>query len=366
LTCFPALISVISGLLRSIVSGLHFKVLNREKSLEFWRKNVMNPMGQKQCDLCAGTEFEPIGKRDRHGNPLTTVICKSCGLVAHGKIPTDEELAHYYATDYRKSYHGELTPSDRRVMRAWKNGERIFHQLQPHIDADASVFEVGAGIGCTVKVFELNGHQSTGIEPGEGFQDYSQQRLLTNVVRGDQPRDHSRELVLLVHVIEHFNSPRRALEYIRGMIADNGLFYVECPNIAAPFARRSKMFHYAHIHNFTPSSLKMLAESCGFQLEMQFGSKEDPYLQMLFSCSDSRELKIDYNNYQQTMQVIRQATLLRYHLRPRYLSARFSKVASYLREHLTAKQFVADVVKECQQFASDHEDEQPTELRVVA
>ncbi|MCA9018524.1 MAG: class I SAM-dependent methyltransferase [Planctomycetaceae bacterium] len=336
---------------------------------EFWRIDVVNPMEQKQCDLCAGTEFEQIGDRDRHGNLLESVICKTCGLVAHGKIPTDEELAHYYATEYRQSYHGEMTPSDRRVMRAWKNGQRIFRQLQPHIEPDADVFEVGAGIGCTVKVFELNGHQATGIEPGEGFQDYSQQRLLTNVVRGDlfeQPRDHSRELVLLVHVIEHFNSPRRALEYIRGMMAENGLFYVECPNIAAPFARRSKMFHYAHIHNFTPSSLKMLAESCGFKLEVQFGSKEDPNLQMLFSCSDSTELNIDPANYQQTMQVIEQATPVRYHLRPWYVSTRLSKVASYLREHLTAKQFVADVVKECQQFASDQEDDQPAELRAAA
>lgn len=326
-------------------------------------------MAEKQCDLCAGTEFEAIGNRDRHGNALDTVICKTCGLVAHGQIPTDEELARYYATEYRQSYHGEMTPSDRRVMRAWKNGERIFRQLQPHIEPDAQVFEVGAGIGCTVKVFELNGHSASGIEPGEGFQGYSQQTLLTNVVRGDlfeQPRDHSRELVLLVHVIEHFNSPRRALEQIRGMLADDGQFYVECPNIAAPFARRSKMFHYAHIHNFTPASLKMLAESCGFKLEQQFGTPEDPNLQMLFSCSDSTELNIDSTNYENTMQVINGATPLRYHARPYYVSSRLTKVNSYLKEHLTAKSFVKDVIQECQQFAAEQEEEQQPTHRAAA
>lgn len=326
-------------------------------------------MGQKQCDLCAGTEFEQIGTRDRHNQPLESVICKSCGLVAHGQIPSDEELARYYATEYRQSYHGEMTPSDRRVMRAWNNGERIFSQLQPHIEPDMEVFEVGAGIGCTVKVFELNGHASRGIEPGEGFQNYSQQQLLTNVVRGDlfeQPRDKSHELILLVHVIEHFNSPRKALEYIRGMLSDNGLFYVECPNIAAPFARRSKMFHYAHIHNFTPSSLKMLAESCGFKLVQQFGTQEDPNLQMLFSCSDSTELTIDPDNYRETMQVINAATPLKYHLRPYYFTSRVKKVSSYLKEHLSAKQFVADVIQECQQFAAEQEDEAPESLRSAA
>lgn len=326
-------------------------------------------MAEKKCDLCAGTEFEQIGSRDRHGNPLESVICKTCGLVAHGQIPTDEELARYYATEYRQSYHGEMTPSDRRVMRAWKNGERIFSQLQSHIEPTAKVFEVGAGIGCTVKVFELNGHAASGIEPGEGFQTYSQQKLLTNVVRGDlfeQPRDHSRELVLLIHVIEHFNSPRRALEYIRSMLADDGQFYVECPNIAAPFARRSKMFHYAHIHNFTPSSLKMLAESCGFKLEQQFGCSEDPNLQMLFSCSETSAPNIDASNYENTMQVINGATPLRYHLRPYYFSSRFAKVISYLNEHLTAKQFVANVVQECQQFAVEQQHEQPAEHRAAA
>ncbi len=327
-------------------------------------------MGQKQCDLCAGTEFEQIGTRDRHNQPLETVICKTCGLVAHGQIPSDEELARYYATEYRQSYHGEMTPSDRRVMRAWNNGERIFSQLQPYIEPDMEVFEVGAGIGCTVKVFELNGHTSRGIEPGEGFQNYSQQQLLTDVVRGDlfeQPRDKSHELILLVHVIEHFNSPRKALEYIRGMLSDDGLFYVECPNIAAPFARRSKMFHYAHIHNFTPASLKMLAESCGFKLEQQFGSQEDPNLQMLFSCSDSTELTIDPDNYRETMQVINAATPLRYHLRPYYFSSRAKKVASYLNEHLTAKQFVANAIQECQKFAAEQQDkESPESLRSAA
>lgn len=326
-------------------------------------------MEQKQCDLCVGSQFEQIGNLDRHGNPLESVICKTCGLVAHGQIPTDDELARYYATEYRQSYHGEMSPSDRRVMRAWKNGERIFKQLQPLIKPGVEVFEVGAGIGCTVKVFETNGHRASGIEPGEGFQDYSQKTLLADVVRGDlfeQPRDHSRELILLVHVIEHFKSPRRALEYIRGMLSDTGQFYVECPNIAAPFARRSKMFHYAHIHNFTPSSLKMLAESCGFKLEQQFGSKQNPNLQMLFSCSKKSELHIDSTNYQQTMHVINEATPLRYHARPYYFSSRFTKVNSYLFEHLKAKQFVADLIQKCQQRATSPQNADHSERRSAA
>ena len=84
---------------------------------------------EKHCDLCGADQFETVGKLDRKGKPLETVVCTTCGLVAHGQIPTEAELEAFYATDYRKDYHGEISPSSRRVMRAWKNGMRIERRL---------------------------------------------------------------------------------------------------------------------------------------------------------------------------------------------------------------------------------------------
>ena len=47
----------------------------------------------------------------------------------------------------------------------------------------------------------------------------------------------SHDLVLLVHVIEHFRSPHRALDAIRKLLPEGGRLYVECPNFGAPVAR---------------------------------------------------------------------------------------------------------------------------------
>src|SRR5690606_22108136 len=111
----------------------------------------------KRCDLCGDRGFELVATLDRRGEPLNTVVCTTCGLVAHARIRSDAELDRYYADEYRQDYHGEFAPSDRRVCRAWNNGQRLLKQLSPYVDRGASVFEIGAGIGCNVKSFELAG-----------------------------------------------------------------------------------------------------------------------------------------------------------------------------------------------------------------
>ena len=85
------------------------------------------------------------------------MVCTTCGLIAHANIPSEEELQAFYATDYRQDYHGEITPSNRRVMRAWKNGQRIERRLSAWTKPGHRVFEIGAGIGCTVKAFQRTG-----------------------------------------------------------------------------------------------------------------------------------------------------------------------------------------------------------------
>ena len=104
-------------------------------------------------------------------------------MVSHRQIPTEAELAEFYATQYRWAYHREITPSPRRIMRAWRNGQRIYRQVAPWLTPRSSVLDVGAGIGCTVKVFEQQGHDASGIEPNDGFHAYSQEQLQAAVAK---------------------------------------------------------------------------------------------------------------------------------------------------------------------------------------
>lgn len=315
----------------------------------------------KRCDLCGNSRFERIGSLDRKGQPLATVICRTCGLVVHEQVPTEAELAAFYAQGYREQYHGESTPSDRRIMRAWRNGARIARRLGDVVTAEDEVFEVGAGIGCTVKQFERRGCQASGIEPHQGFQQFAARRLQAQVQRAslfDLPPQPRHDLVLLVHVIEHFRSPREALQHLHRIVRPGGLLYVECPNLAAPFAMRDKLFHFAHIHNFTAQTLEMLAARCGFVLERSYQDEQHPALEMLFHKAEPRELP-GQDGYQQALAAVNRHTWASYHLRWSYLWPRVRKLAGYGVEHLAARHYVRRVLRQCQQAP-------PTQVRKAA
>lgn len=309
------------------------------------------PHTNDSCDLCGSLNRELLATLDRHGKPLNTGICRQCGMVAHWQRPTEEELQEFYASEYRQSYHGEMTPSPRRVRRAWVNGQRIYQRLKPFVGPKDSIFEVGAGIGCNVKAFELNGHRAAGIDPGEGFQQFSHEQLRADVQNRnlfELPETSQHEVILLIHVIEHFRSPRRALAHIRKMLQPNGLLYVECPNLAAPFATRSRLFHFAHITNFTHSSLRMLAESCGFRVVECFNDESNPNLQVLLEKSKSTRQDIDTENYSRTLAAITRYNVLTYSLRPSYLLNRVAKLASYATEYLVGSWWLNGVTRQCQ------------------
>lgn len=308
--------------------------------------------GRVPCDVCGQRNFALIARRDRHGRPLDTVLCHTCGLVRHRCVPTREELARYYARQYRQQYHGELVPSPRRVMRAWRNGQRILRQLSAHVSPGARVLEIGSGLGATVKSFELAGYDAQGIDPGEAFCRYGAEQLRASVRCAelfDLPAEPAYDLILLVHVIEHLPSPRQALQHIRRLLRPQGRLYVECPNLAAPFAPRGRMFHVAHIYNFTPDTLAALAGDCQFAVERRFGPAHDPNLQLLLRCSDVARLAIAPGQADAVAALLARSGPWRYHMRPRYLASRAVKLASYAWEHLVARRFVRKVLVRCAQ-----------------
>lgn len=311
---------------------------------------------EQTCDLCGGHDFEVLSNKDRRGNALTTGLCLGCGLVAHSPVPSEEEVAAYYAQDYRRDYHGEQAPSPRRIMRAWNNGQRIVNKLKPYLQTlapeHAHVFEVGAGIGCTVKSFEAAGFAASGIEPNCDFNQYTREVLhakVENTNLYDLPAKHDQDVVLLIHVIEHFVSPRRALLKIRELLKDDGMLYMECPNIGAPFATFGRLFHYAHIYNFTPATLRELARSCGFELIAAITDETHPDIRMLFKKVDvPASITIDAEEAARTREDVHRYGWLSYHLRQEYLARRSQQLWSYAREYMQAKRFVRALEKRFQ------------------
>ncbi len=315
------------------------------------RNTIQPEPNDRNCDLCAGTDFQLIGQRDRHGAPLATSLCLTCGLVAHADIPDESELELFYSHRYRSDYKGESTPSNRRVMRAWKNGCRILAQLSPFLKPHDTILEVGAGVGCTVKAFQQSGFRAEGIEPHLGFQRFARRQLraavrLANLAElCESAPSKPWHAILLVHVIEHLRSPRQALTTLHRLLSNDGLLYVECPNLAAPFASRNRLFHFAHIHNFTPATLTTLAEQCGFEVVDQFDSETSTNLQVLLRKTNTiPELALPSDAARRTLTNAFRYSNWQYHCRPSYWMKRSQQLVQYANEFIYSKAFVKQLV----------------------
>ncbi len=302
-----------------------------------------------KCDLCGADEVELLATRDRRGKPLRTVVCTRCGLLSHESIPSDEELADYYAHEYRHAYHGEGQPSAKRVLRAWNVGRAIYQRVRSFVHPGDRVFEIGAGLGCTVKAFDLEGFEASGIEPGVEFQSFSRGTLhadIENARLEDLAPVPAYDFVLLVHVIEHFSQPTRALRRIWSLLRTEGQLYVECPNVYGPHAAPSRLFHYAHIYNFTPWTLKMMGESAGFRLVHELSSRDDANLMFVFEKADTRRLVIDPGSYRKSVSAVQRYNTWTYHCRPRYAIRRVQTLSEQLNSVFFARRRVRRLVAE--------------------
>lgn len=310
---------------------------------------------KKICDLCGGTRFEVICRLDRRGRQLDTVLCSQCGLVGHAVVPTEAELDHYYAAHYRKEYHGERQPSHRRVLRAWLKGQRILSQLRPFLQSGSRIFEVGAGLGCTVKVFDLAGHDASGLEPGNDFQDYSARQLRAKVHHGtlrDFRTPEPFDMVLFIHVLEHLPSPRQALNAIHRLLKPGGKLYLECPSLGKLSSNLAELFHCAHIHTFTPVPLLTLLKQCGFVMERCFSDGIGSNHKFLLARTDPISCPIDPAGVDQTREFAARFQAPWHRLSLRYLAGRCRRISTYAKEYLCGAHAVRHILKLAQQSAS--------------
>jgi hypothetical protein len=220
--------------------------------------------------------------------------------------------------------------------------------------------EIGSGIGCTVKNFELAGFQAGGIEPGRGYCQFSRQQLNAQIQQSslDQLEGKAdQQLVLLVHVLEHLNDPSSSLRKLRELMATDGLCYIEVPNFSAPHAAPGKQFHFAHIYNFTPSTLTMLAQANGMVVRQLFSSASDKNLQILLARgplpAERETLEVDRTSFSLSLRALTRYNSLGYHLRWRYLRDRVSTLLRHGGNRWRASTRLENLLHRCQGITTE-------------
>ena len=223
------------------------------------------------CQLCGETEHVAVSRADRDGRPLHTVLCTGCGVVTNDPIPSDDELAAFYRTDYRAAYKGSVEPRKRQVWRNFRRMRAYFADHHDVLSERRTCLEIGSGSGEFLFLAKSMGLDCVGIEPNEAYAEYSRTKLgldvRTQTIETTEFQPGSFDFIRLAQVLEHMRDPVRSLKTLRRWLSDDGIFYVEIPDLewAAERMVKGRIFHFGHIFNFNHFTLRLAAGLAGFE-----------------------------------------------------------------------------------------------------
>ncbi len=297
------------------------------------------------CNLCHGQAFSVLSTRDRDGQYLRTVICQDCGLVWSDPFPINP--SDYYRKEYRILYKGTYQPKFKHIYRAAKIAIERYQQLKPYLQSRHRIIEIGSGGGEFTYLLTKLGFEIQGIEPNEGYGQYSKTEYDLNIHIGCIQSVHLNrkyyDVAILSHVLEHLDNPTDVLQQLNHSLTDQGLLVIEVPNVEAICQSPNNTFHTAHLFNFNLQTLSLLVQKCGFEIITSHLSSDAGNIHLIAQKS-AVDLSIDLTlsidgNCEQIMTVIKQHRLVKHYLSYRPYLRLLKKIKRWVEEYPVKNRF---------------------------
>ena len=291
-----------------------------------------------RCPLCAEGEGLVIGRSDRRGDPLVTLLCPGCGLARTDPLPAIAELREYYRKQYRLVYKGGETPKRRHVYRAGQAALKRIHSMRGFLKKGVRVLDVGSGGGEMVFLLRAAGCDASGIEPNLGYAQYARQELGLNIEGGlVQDLDHpsaSFDAITLFHVLEHTSDPVGFLSRLRSWLTTGGHLFVEVPNLEGGGQHPARRFHAAHLVHFNTGTLHRAGRLAGFSPERTMVSGDGGVVFVVFGEPPGAPALTDSPgpDRERLRKLEERRTSRRYYLSPATVSRTFRRLANILTE----------------------------------
>ncbi len=268
------------------------------------------------CPLCSGREGTLIETRDRHGAPLPVTCCRGCGLAYVDPIPTQDELARFYAQRYRQEYKQAVTPRIKHIYRAGRVAIDRFRNVALLASPGTRVLECGAGGGEFSYLLTSRGYRLTGIEPNDGYREYAKSEYGVDLRSGTLDdasfAEGEFDLITIFHVLEHLRDPRDGLARLARWLRPNGHLYVEVPNALTSVSSPANLYHRAHLYYFAAQPLMALAAAAGLTPVMVDGAASRANLTAIFRKSQEVPALEPHSAHDEVVTANRRRTLGRY------------------------------------------------------
>lgn len=212
------------------------------------------------CAVCGGDNFR------KYNSIPDLEACSACGFV---RKKSNGPGTKYYEDN--EEYGSGLDSAYKKDARL-REVERRFSIVRSlmNFSDGKTLLEVGCHEGLFLNKARAAGTSVFGIEPNRKAAARARQIGLDVFCGTFEEFDASRsyDVIVLFHVLEHFDNPRAALEKIYSLLDPGGLLALEVPNIASYPARKGgprwTYINDEHVSYFSPGTIEMLLTSVGF------------------------------------------------------------------------------------------------------
>lgn len=230
------------------------------------------------CPLCKGDAHDVLYERNRRSNTKGDIVtvrvvqCRACGFVYNSPLPSRQWLEEHYRNGlfasgrvFREEGCGGYYPrlfAERSAFLA-----RFLESRPP-----GRLLDIGCGVGSFLHALADNealaGWALSGLEPSTTACRAVEKRGFSVVqgMLGDTDEAlRGFDVATLISVLEHLPDAVGALESVRGYLKNDGLVFLEVPNVLEPTIDLSGYFSIEHIVHFSPGSMAGLLRQAGWR-----------------------------------------------------------------------------------------------------
>lgn len=256
-------------------------------------------MEEINCLLCGSNEKDVLCLKGRFNENVRTVICKNCSFVYTSPRMDINELRNYYAEKYSKNYKKYENIENINL----KNEKRFkFLKENFSLKEGISILDAGCGKGFWLKYLKEKNLDVEGIEPNYDYHKYAKEVLKLNVLNDYIENfnfEKKYDLISIFHLLEHLPSPASVLGALKKNLKEDGLLYIEVPDILRNpgYDFKENFFRSVHFYNFSYFTLKSFLNKYDFEIIARDHSYNNlrvlakPNSNVKFQISEKKEIK---------------------------------------------------------------------------
>ena len=233
------------------------------------------------CNLCGGDVFTTITHVDRYGYPGPTSACTVCGLAFLNPRLTERAYAAFYERVYRplvSAYHGRRIDAETVESDQVGYTEELVRTLSPFLGERRGrrVLDVGGSTGVvSARIGEAYGLRPLVLDPAPAEVERARGRGLDASVgtiesfEGDGDRFG---VALICQTIDHLLDVAGSLARVHGLLADDGLLFVDIVDFRAAYLRAASVeaaTKVDHPYSLTEQTAEAFLARAGFRVVLK-------------------------------------------------------------------------------------------------